>query len=344
MAGDRKPVDELPASPGPLGSINLGTHPAHRARAKWCIRQENWRPCSDVGRVYCPGKCTHAEHHQGLAPLIDGRGAAPPRPTRSPPHRSRPHSRARPDPLAAAEGRGAAAIAKAFGVCRPTAYNWTHRFNERGPAGLEDRPRGGRPPTYTAEQRAEVIATARTDPKEPGQPFARWTLYRLMSFDSPNRQDRCERPVLSRLHSGPGAVHGPPDPILDRGATPGTPPVARPRCPPLRPRARRGPAEDRRGPLSSSGGQAGPAQAARPRHPLLRARLVPILGSGGADGPCPRRLPREASSAPPSRSSNDCARGRARRPVGRWPPRTPARRRAVGPCGRSGPPPRYSGA
>src|SRR6266404_2065008 len=104
------------------------------------------------------------------------------------------------------------------------------------------------------------------------------------------------------MHSGFGAVDGPPDPILDRRATPGTSSVARPRCPPLRPRARGGAAEDRRGPLPPSGGQAGATEAARPRHPVLLARSVPILGGGGADGPSSGRLAREAPLAPPSRS------------------------------------------
>src|SRR4051795_248208 len=107
------------------------------------------------------------------------------------------------------------------------------------------------------------------------------------------------------MHSSFGADHGPPDPVLDQRPTPGTPSVARPRPPPLRPRARGGAAEDRRRPPPLSGGQAGAAEAARPRHPFLRARSVPSLGGGGADGPPSGRLAREAPLAPPSRSSND---------------------------------------
>src|SRR4051794_36876766 len=59
--------------------------------------------------------------------------------------------------LAIAEGRGATEVARDLGVCRPTVYTWIHRFNERGLDGLADRPRSGRPPTYSADQRAEVI-------------------------------------------------------------------------------------------------------------------------------------------------------------------------------------------
>src|SRR4051794_33161956 len=62
--------------------------------------------------------------------------------------------------LAIADGRRPGQVAKDLGVSRPTVYTWIHRFNDRGLQGLEDQPRSGRPPTYTAEQRAEVIAVA----------------------------------------------------------------------------------------------------------------------------------------------------------------------------------------
>jgi transposase len=84
--------------------------------------------------------------------------------------------------LAGADGRPPSQIAKHLGVSRPTVYTWIHRFNERGLGGLEDRPRAGRPHTYTAEQRAEVIAAALTDPKSLSLPFGCWTLDRLRAY------------------------------------------------------------------------------------------------------------------------------------------------------------------
>src|SRR3954462_12298687 len=62
--------------------------------------------------------------------------------------------------LALADGHRPSQIAQRLGLSRPTVYTWIHRFNERGLRGLEDRPRSGRPHTYTAEQRAEVLAAA----------------------------------------------------------------------------------------------------------------------------------------------------------------------------------------
>ena len=61
-------------------------------------------------------------------------------------------------------------------------YAWVRRFNDQGIAGLEERHRAGRPPTYTAEQRAEVVAAALTAPKDLGLPFGCWTLDRLQSY------------------------------------------------------------------------------------------------------------------------------------------------------------------
>src|SRR4051812_33403181 len=84
--------------------------------------------------------------------------------------------------LALAGGRRPSQVAKDLGLSRPTVYTWIHRFNEQGLHGLEDRPRAGRPHTYTAEQRAELIAAALTDPKGLGLPFGCWTLDRLRAY------------------------------------------------------------------------------------------------------------------------------------------------------------------
>jgi transposase len=83
---------------------------------------------------------------------------------------------------AIADGRRPSQVARDLGVCRPTVYTWIRRFNERGLRGLEDRPRSGRPHTYSAEQRAEVIAAALTDPKGLDLPFGCWTLDRLRAY------------------------------------------------------------------------------------------------------------------------------------------------------------------
>lgn len=82
----------------------------------------------------------------------------------------------------AREGKGAPAIARELGVSEKMARQWLRRFNERGPDGLADAPRSGRPPTYTAEVVGRVIAASLTKPQDLGLPFASWTLDRLAAY------------------------------------------------------------------------------------------------------------------------------------------------------------------
>lgn len=82
----------------------------------------------------------------------------------------------------ASQGEMVPAIAAALRLTAETVRDWIKRFNTQGLAGLEDQPRAGRPPTYTPEQVARVIATALTEPKSLDLPFASWTLDRLAAY------------------------------------------------------------------------------------------------------------------------------------------------------------------
>ena len=83
---------------------------------------------------------------------------------------------------AAAQGNSPGQIAASLGCSRPTVSAWIHRFNDHGLRGLEERPRSGHLHSDTAEQRAEVLATALTDPKSLDRPFGCWTLDRLQVY------------------------------------------------------------------------------------------------------------------------------------------------------------------
>jgi transposase len=89
--------------------------------------------------------------------------------------------------LGLAAGERPYQVADRVGVGRMAAYEWLHRFNAEGLKGLTDHPRPGRPPTYTADQRAEVIAAALTRPDALGLPFASWTLDRLQAYLSEHK-------------------------------------------------------------------------------------------------------------------------------------------------------------
>jgi transposase-like protein len=60
--------------------------------------------------------------------------------------------------LAAAAGASNAAIAAEAVVCTDTVRKWRRRFAAGGLPGLKDAPRSGRPPVFTAADRAEAVA------------------------------------------------------------------------------------------------------------------------------------------------------------------------------------------
>ena len=64
------------------------------------------------------------------------------------------------------------------------------RFDTRGMAGLEDRPRAGRPPTDTPEQMAKVVAAALTGPETLNLLSASWTLDRQAAYLDAKTGDR----------------------------------------------------------------------------------------------------------------------------------------------------------
>jgi transposase len=77
--------------------------------------------------------------------------------------------------LAAAAGQANAAIAAELGVGAGTVRKWRGRFAAARLAGLADAPRSGRPPAFTAADRAEAVALACALPAESGVPLSRWS-------------------------------------------------------------------------------------------------------------------------------------------------------------------------
>lgn len=65
------------------------------------------------------------------------------------------------------------------GLSNAVGAKWVRRFNEEGLAGLEDRPRSGRPRTHSEAVRSSLIGLALQKPPSLGYPFKLWTLERL---------------------------------------------------------------------------------------------------------------------------------------------------------------------
>ena len=99
----------------------------------------------------------------------------------------------------ASQDQMAPAIAAALRLTAPTVRAWVKRFNAQGLAGLEDQPGAGRPPTYTPEQVATVIATALTDPKRLDLPFGSWTLDRLAAYLSEHKGIAIKRSRIDEI-------------------------------------------------------------------------------------------------------------------------------------------------
>ena len=81
---------------------------------------------------------------------------------------------------------------------------WLKRFNAEGLDGLRDRPRAGRPATYTAEQAGEVVALSLTAPKSLELPFASWTLDRLAAYLHEVRRIPMSRARIGKLLAAEG--------------------------------------------------------------------------------------------------------------------------------------------
>jgi transposase len=64
---------------------------------------------------------------------------------------------------------------------RQSGVTWVKRFNQEGLAGLEDRPKPGRPAVHDPQVRSELIHLALKKPDSLGYPFKLWTLERLQA-------------------------------------------------------------------------------------------------------------------------------------------------------------------
>ena len=75
--------------------------------------------------------------------------------------------------LGLAAGRTLAAVAAATGTSDETVARWRNRYLAEGLEGLADRPRSGRPPTYTDADREAMWKKLQADPPDG---HTRWSL------------------------------------------------------------------------------------------------------------------------------------------------------------------------
>lgn len=83
--------------------------------------------------------------------------------------------------LLSARGYTVGQIAEIFGVGEDVVRKWLHRYEQRGPLGLDDRPRPGRPPKDRLARQI-VDAQASNPPCNNGLVQGRWTVGLLAAF------------------------------------------------------------------------------------------------------------------------------------------------------------------
>jgi len=77
------------------------------------------------------------------------------------------------------EGHSPQEVANLSAVSAPTVYDWHHRFQNSGVAGLANRPRSGRPPKANEDYVEQLEKVIEQDPQELGYAFTIWTASRL---------------------------------------------------------------------------------------------------------------------------------------------------------------------
>ena len=81
--------------------------------------------------------------------------------------------------LASAQKMKVPEIAELYQLSREHIRKFIHRFNKEGMDAIQPQYNGGRPRTFTPEQRADIIELAQIPPKVLGMPFTHWSLTKL---------------------------------------------------------------------------------------------------------------------------------------------------------------------
>jgi transposase len=108
--------------------------------------------------------------------------------------------------LLAAEGVPNRQIATLVGMNQHTVSHWRHRFEAERLAGLEDRPRPGRPLVYGHDQRLRILATVTQQPPDPASHWSHSQLAKALA-DIGISASQIGR-ILADLDSKPHRVRG----------------------------------------------------------------------------------------------------------------------------------------
>ncbi len=102
------------------------------------------------------------------------------------------------------QGYIATEIALRLEMREKTVRLWISRFNRAGLEGLQEKAKAGRPPVYSTDEVATVLALALTAPQSLGLPFHVWTLDRLVAYLNEHNSIGIKRSRLSEIFQHEG--------------------------------------------------------------------------------------------------------------------------------------------
>ncbi len=96
-------------------------------------------------------------------------------------------------------------IARVMGYSRLQVRRIIHAFNKEGIDGIRPDYRGGRPPTFTDQQRCAVVELAERCPKDLGYPLTQWSLSQLqLVLIREGKVPYISRPTIRTILMGAG--------------------------------------------------------------------------------------------------------------------------------------------
>lgn len=97
------------------------------------------------------------------------------------------------------EGQSASQVAQALGCSRQTVLHQIARYEQAGPAGLEDKPRSGAPAKADAAYIQALKEAVASDPRQLGYRFSAWSVERLQKHLSKETQVQLTMGYLHEL-------------------------------------------------------------------------------------------------------------------------------------------------
>lgn len=105
------------------------------------------------------------------------------------------------------QGYAPSEVADIHAVSTGTVYNWFNRYKAEGLAGLQNKPKSGRPPKADAAYRKRLVEVVDSNPQEHDLGFSVWTLPSLQAFMERETGIRLSQNRISEVLQEEGYVY-----------------------------------------------------------------------------------------------------------------------------------------